>query len=79
MPKEIEIPIEDPNPVTEVRKKSNGTLVIERTHKTPVTQTTTHNITELEARIAKYESVIAVWQAKIDPLQAIIDEYGGMA
>lgn len=75
MPDPIEEPIVDPNPITEVRKKVNGALVIEQTPQKPVTRTTTHNIAELQAKIAKYEGVIAMWQAKIDPLQAIIEEY----
>lgn len=74
MPEIPEDPIDD-NPVTEVRKKVNGSLVIEQTHQKPVTKTTTHVIVELEADIAKYRAVIAIWQAKIDPLQAIVDEY----
>ena len=77
MPKELDEIVND-NPVTEVRKKIDGSLVIELTHKTPVTKTETHVITELQAKINKYQAVIDVWQAKIDPLQALIDEYEGM-
>ncbi len=36
---------------------------------------TTYNIEEIQAEIAKYQGVIAQWQAKIDPLQAIVDKY----
>lgn len=72
-------PIEpDPNPITEVRKKVDGALVIEQTHKNPVTKTTTHNIAELEAKIAKYESVAAIWQEKADPLKALVLEYNSL-
>ena len=38
-------------------------------------ETTTYNIPEIQAEISKYQVVIAQWQAKIDPLQAIIDKY----
>jgi hypothetical protein len=68
----------DPNPVNEVRKKIKGALVIERTPKNPVTITQTHNIEQMQAKIAKYKVVIAIWQAKIDPLQALIDEYNAL-
>jgi hypothetical protein len=66
---------ENPNPVTEVRKITPAALVIERTHEKPVTSIKSHDINDLKAKIANYQGVIAVWQAKIDPLQAIIDEY----
>lgn len=78
MPDPIEEPIIDPNPITEIRKKVDGALVIEQTHEKPVTHTTTHNIAKLEAKIAKYEGVIAEWQSKINPLQAIVDEYNAL-
>jgi len=86
MPKEIEEidlnPKEmeeiDLNPITEVRTKKDGALIIEQTHKNPVKRTTVHTIASIQEKIAKYETVIAVWQAKIDPLQALIDEYEGM-
>lgn len=68
-------PYVDPNPVTEVRTKTETSLVVERTHRDPVTATTTYNIVELEAEIAKLQGVVDLWQDKIDPLQAIIDEY----
>ena len=74
MPEILKEPIDD-NPVTEVRKKVDGALVIEQTHQKPVTKTTTHVIAELKTEIAKYKAVIAVWQAKISPLQALVDEY----
>lgn len=77
MPEIPEEPIDD-NPITEVRKKVDDTLVIEQTHQKPVTKTTTYVIVELEAEIAKYEAVIAVWQSKIDPLQALVEEYNAL-
>ena len=78
MPKEIEIPIEDVNPVTEIRKKSNGSLVIERTHEKPVTKTETHNIAELRWCVNKIDGVIALWQSKRKVHQDLIDEYEGL-
>lgn len=72
MPEE---PIPDPNPVTEVRKKGDGTIIVERTHEKPVTQTTVHNIAALRKRVAKMDAAISAWSAKRAPLQAIIDEY----
>ena len=68
----------DLNPVTEIRKKSGKSLVVERTYKNPVTKTDTYVIADLKAQIAKYQAVIDVWQARIDPLQKLIDEYEGM-
>ena len=78
MPKIMVEPEADPNPITEVRKKVNGALVIEQTLQHPVILTTTHNIAELEAKIAKYESVIAKWQSRLDPLKAIVCEYNAL-
>jgi len=69
-----EIPIDD-NPVTEKRKRIDGALVIERTHEKPVTHVETHVITDLKKQITKYQGVIDVWQARIDALQKIVDEY----
>lgn len=70
-------PIEpiNPNPVTEVRKIMNGALVIERTPRDPVTIAESHDIEQLKAQIAKDQGVVAMWQAKIDILQDIVDEY----
>jgi hypothetical protein len=73
-----EEPVVDPNPVTEVRTKTETSLVVERTPEKPITVTKIYNIAELQAEIAKYQAVIDIWQAKIDPLQAIIDEYNSM-
>lgn len=69
-----EIPI-DLNPIREVRRKSESAFIIERTPERPVTLTEIHVIADVRAEIAKYEAVISVWQDKIDPLQAIIDEW----
>ena len=74
-----EIKDEDLNPVTEIRKKTDRSLVVERTHEKPVTKTDTYVIADLKDTIAKYQAVIDVWQARIDPLKALIDEYEGMA
>ena len=74
-----ELEEKDLNPVTEVRKKIDGSLVIERVHEKPVVNTETHNMDDLRDTIAKYQAVIDVWQARIDPLKALIDEYEGMA
>ena len=34
-----------------------------------------HDIKKAQEEIAKIDLVIAQWQAKIDPLQAIVDKY----
>jgi len=66
---------EDLNPVTEVRKAELNTLIIERTHKTPVTATETHDIADLKAKVAKIDGVIALWEDRRKPFQDLIDEY----
>lgn len=68
----------DMNPVTEVRIRRDGALVIERTRERPVTEVETHNIAAIQADLNRIDGVIAVWQAKRNPLQAILDEYDSM-
>lgn len=70
-----EIPV---NPITEVKTKTKTALIIEQTPRDPITITQVHTIAELKKAINKYNDVIAIWQAKIDPMQAIIDEYDSM-
>lgn len=74
---EIE-PIEDLNPITEIRKKTDTALVIERTPRDPVTLTTTHVIEDLREEIEKLQAVVDIWQARITPLQNLVNEYEGM-
>ena len=38
-------------------------------------ETTTYNIPEIQAEISKIDAVIAQWEAKKAPHQAIIDKY----
>lgn len=77
MEKEMEEPI-NPNPVTEVRRKTATALVVERTPEKPVTIIETHDINEARAEIAKIDGVISLWQDKRKPHQDIIDEWEAM-
>lgn len=72
-----EIEIKEPitNTVTEIRRKEEGKLIVEQTPKTPVTKTTTYNITDIQRQIDKINGVIKLWENKKAPLQTIIDEY----
>ena len=66
---------EESNPITEVRRAELNTLIIERTHATPVTATETHDINNIKSKIAKIDGVISLWQDRRKVLQDIIDEY----
>lgn len=65
------------NPVIETRKKGDGTIIVEKTNENPVTITNIYNIDKIQKEINKIDSVIAIWESKKAPLQAIIDEYEG--
>lgn len=67
---------------TQIEKTVNITYEVEGTNlkevKTPTeiqAETTTYNIPEIQAEIAKIDAVIAQWQALREPKQAIVDKY----
>lgn len=70
-----EIPEIKPNPEIKSYKKIEGSLVVEKTHDKPVVHSETHNIEQVQARIDKINEVIALWENKKTPFQAIIDKY----
>jgi len=65
----------DTNPEIKTYKAEEGRLILEKTHITPIVKKETFNIEEIQEEITKYRNVIAQWQAKIDPLEAIIAKY----
>jgi len=73
-----EMPPVDPNPVTETRIRQGDTLIIKRMRERPVEEVVVHDIARIQNDINRIDGVIALWQAKREPLQAIIDEYNGM-
>ena len=76
-----EIPEEsyvDPNPEIKNYSKKDGMLEIETTHKDPVVNTKSYNIGQMQAKIAKIQGVIDLWEAKKAPYQAIIDKYNSL-
>ena len=71
--KEIEVVDSNPAIITETKEGDN--FVKSTTYKEPKITKVTYNIAELQAKIDKYDGVIAQWEAKKKPLQAIIDKY----
>jgi len=76
MPEIIEI---DLNPEIKTYKKTEGFLVIERTHDKPVVHSDSYNIEQAQAKLDKIDGVIALWEAKKVPLQEVIDKYNEIA
>jgi len=71
----IEKIIVDSNPAIITETKEGDTFVKSTTYKEPKITKVSYNIAELQAKIDKYDGVIAQWEAKKKPLQAIIDKY----
>lgn len=65
----------DPNPIIVKWTKGNGYLEKETTHAEPKVHRESFSIAQARARIAKRNGVIAIWQAKNAPDQALIDQY----
>lgn len=66
------------NPELKTYKKTDGVLIIEKTHKDPVIHTESYGIAELQAKIDKIDGVIEKWVTKKAPLQVIIDKYNSL-
>jgi len=75
MPKEIEEPEIDTNPEIKTYIAKDNVLTIEKTHGQPVVKTESHKVEELQAKIAKFDRVIAIWEAKKKPYQDLINKY----
>ena len=65
----------DSNPAIITESKEGDNFVKSTTYKEPKITKVSYNIAELQAKIDKYDGVIAQWEAKKKPLQAIIDKY----
>ena len=65
----------DSNPAIITETKEGDNFVKSTTYKEPKTTKVSYNIAELQAKIDKYDGVIAQWEAKKAPLQAIIDKF----
>ena len=65
----------DSNPAIITETKEGDNFVKSTTYKEPKITKVSYNIAELQAKIDKYDGVIAQWEAKKKPLQAIIDKY----
>ena len=71
----IEKIIVDSNPAIITETKEGDNFVKSTTYKEPKITKVSYNIAELQAKIDKYDGVIAQWEAKKKPLQDIIDKY----
>ena len=71
----IEKIIVDSNPAIITETKEGDNFVKSTTYKEPKITKVSYNIAELQAKIDKYDGVIAQWEAKKKPLQTIIDKY----
>ena len=65
----------DSNPAIITETKEGDNFVKSTTYKEPKITKVSYNIAELQAKIDKYDGVMAQWEAKKKPLQAIIDKY----
>ena len=65
----------DLNPAIITETKEGDNFVKSTTYKEPKITKVSYNIAELQAKIDKYNNVIAQWEAKKKPLQAIIDKF----
>lgn len=66
------------NPKTKTTIREGSILTVYEVHEQPVIRVVTHSIAEIQAKIAKIDSVIALWEAKKAPFQATLDEYNGL-
>lgn len=74
---ELEFPIDD-NPAVITKIKSNGRLEVTTTYTKPEKKVKIYDIAELKKKIKKLENAKQQWVDKIQPIQAIIDEYEEM-
>ena len=65
----------DSNPAIITESKEGDNFVKSTTYKEPKITKVSYNIAELQAKIDKYDGVIAQWEAMKKPLQDIIDKY----
>ena len=69
----------DSNPAIITESKEGDNFVKSTTYAEPKITKVSYNIAELQAKIDKYDGVIAQWEAKKAPLQAIIDKYNTLS
>ena len=74
----IEKIIVDSNPAIITETKEGDNFVKSTTYKEPKITKVSYNIAELQAKIDKYDGVIAQWEAKKAPLQAIINKFNAL-
>ena len=68
----------DSNPAIITESKEGDNFVKSTTYKEPKITKVSYNIAELQAKIDKYDGVIAQWEAKKAPLQAIINKFNSL-
>ena len=78
MEKTIEEVVVDSNPAIITETKEGDNFVKSTTYKEPKITKVSYNIAELQAKIDKYDGVIAQWEAKKKPLQEIINKFNAL-
>ena len=75
---EVDELVVDSNPAIITESKEGDNFVKSTTYKEPKITKVSYNIAELQAKIDKYDGVIAQWEAKKTPLQAIINKFNAL-